>query len=99
MGIVDRVKLIVRSNVNSMLEKSSTPEADLNLFIMDMQKGIQQAEKEIQESVVRGKVLEMNITDQHKRAQEWDAKAQVAVRANRDDLATEALHQKMLAEE
>jgi len=99
MGILDRVGMIVRSNVNSMLDKSSNPEADLNYFMLEMQDGMRQTEKAVQDAVVQKKVFEMQAADQRKRAQDWDAKAQVAVRANRDDLATEALRQKLEAEQ
>jgi phage shock protein A len=99
MGILDRVSMIVRSNVNSMLDKSSNPEADLNYFMLEMQDGMKQTEKAVQEAVVQKKVYEMQAADQRRRATEWDAKAQTAVRANRDDLATEALRQKLQAEE
>ncbi len=95
MGILDRLGMIVRSNVNSVLDKSSNPEADLNLFMLEMQDGIKQAETGVQNSVVQEKMMAMNATDKRRQAQEWDAKAQVAVKANRDDLATEALRQKM----
>lgn len=99
MGILDRIGLIVRSNVNSVLEKSSNPEADLNLFMNDMRDGIKQVEGEIYNAVAREKMFEMNATDQRRKAQEWDAKAQTAVRAGRDDLATEALRQKLAVEQ
>ncbi len=99
MGILDRIGTIVRSNVNSILEKSSNPEADLNVFMLDMQDGIKQVDHEIREAIVRQKVYEMNAADQRKRALEWDAKAQTAVNAKRDDLATEALRQKLAFEE
>ncbi|MDB5079685.1 MAG: hypothetical protein JWP00_1609 [Chloroflexi bacterium] len=99
MGILDRVSMIVRSNVNSILDKSSNPEADLNYFMLEMREGMGQTEKAVQEAIVQKKVYEMQATDYRRRAQEWDAKAQTAVRANRDDLATEALRQKLQAEE
>ncbi len=99
MGILDRVGMIVRSNVNSMLDKSSNPEADLNYFMQEMQDGMKQTDKAVQDAIVQKKVFEMQATDQRRRAQEWEVKAQTAVRANRDDLATEALRQKLQAEE
>lgn len=99
MGILDRIGMIVRSNVNSALEKSSNPEADLNLFMLDMKDGMKQVETEVQNSVVRQKMFEMNAKQQRDRAQEWEKKAQTAVRANRDDLATEALRQKLAADQ
>ena len=95
MGILDRIGTIVRSNVNSMLEKSSNPEADLNVFMLDMQDGIKQVDHEIREAAVRQKMFEMNAVEQRRRAKEWEDKAQTAIRANRDDLATEALRQKL----
>lgn len=99
MGILDRVSMIVRSNVNSMLDKSSNPEADLNYFMLQMQDGMKQAETGVQEAVVQKKVYEMQAADFRRQAQSWDAKAQTAVRANRDDLATEALRQKLQNEQ
>jgi phage shock protein A len=99
MGILDRIGMIVRSNVNDMLDKSANPEADLNLFMLDMQKGIKQVEEEIYNSVAQQKMLEINATEARRKAQEWDAKAQTAVRAGRDDLATEALRLKLSAEQ
>jgi phage shock protein A len=82
-----------------MLDKSANPEADLNLFMLDMQKGIKQVEEEIYNSVARQKMLEINATEARRKAQEWDAKAQMAVKAGRDDLATEALRLKLSAEQ
>lgn len=99
MGILDRIGMIVRSNVNDMLDKSANPEADLNLFMLDMQKGIKQVEEEIYNSVARQKMLEINATEARRKAQDWDAKAQMAVKAGRDDLATEALRLKLSAEQ
>ena len=99
MGILDRIGMIVRSNVNDVLDKSANPEADLNLFMLDMQKGIKQVEEEIYNSVARQKMIEINATEARRKAQEWDSKAQLAVKAGRDDLATEALRLKLSAEQ
>ncbi len=99
MGILDRISTIVKSNVNSMLDKSSNPEADLNYFLVEMQDGIKQVETEIINAMARQKMLEMNANDQRRKAQEWDSKAQQAVKLGRDDLATEALRQKLAADQ
>jgi phage shock protein A len=95
MGILDRIGLIVKSNVNAALDKATNPEVELNGIMYDMQDSMKQLDKEVGDQLARAKMFEMNANDARRRAQEWDAKAQTAVRAGRDDLATEALRQKM----
>lgn len=99
MGILDRIGLIVRSNVNAALDKATNPEVELNGLLYDMQDAVKQTETEVQNAVTREKMFQMNANDARKRAQDWDAKAQTAVRHGRDDLATEALRQKLQAEQ
>lgn len=99
MGILDRISLIVKSNVNSALDKATNPEVELNGLLYDMQDAIKQSDTELRDAVAREKMYQMNAADARKRAEDWDAKAQTAVRHGRDDLATEALRQKLQAEQ
>lgn len=93
MGILDRVNMIVKSNVNDFLDKAANPKKDLDLYIYDMGDGIKEAEQGVQDTLVQVKMLENNAKEARNKAAQWEQRAEQAVKAGRDDLATEALRQ------
>lgn len=94
MGIFDRVSMIVRSNINDVLDKSTNPQMAMNQFMLEMQDGMKQAQQAVTDSAAQKKLFEMNATEARKKAGEWERRAETAVKAGRDDLASEALRQK-----
>lgn len=94
MGIFDRVSMIVRSNINDVLDKSTNPQMAMNQFMLEMQDGMKQAQLAVQDAAGQKKLFEMNATEARKKTDEWEKRAETAVKAGRDDLASEALRQK-----
>lgn len=99
MGILDRINMIVKSNVNDFLDKASNPRKDIDLYIFEMGDGIKEAEQNVTETLVQIKMLQQQANQARQQANEWGAKAEKAVRAGRDDLAMEALRQQKKFEE
>jgi phage shock protein A len=99
MGILDRVSMIVKSNVNDFLDKSTNPQMAFNQFMLEMQDGMKQAQQAVTDAHAQKKLFEINASDARKKADEWQRRAETAVRAGRDDLAQEALRQKMKFEQ
>ncbi len=99
MGTLDRISMIVKSNVNAMLEKAENPERELNYFILEMGDSIKQAEIEVQNALVQAKFLENQSNEARRKGQDWESKAERALKANREDLAREALRLKAQADE
>ncbi len=94
MGIFDRISMIVKSNVNDVLDKATNPQTAMNQFMYEMSDGIKQAQLAVQDAAGQAKLFEINAGEARKKSQEWERRAETAIRAGRDDLAQEALRQK-----
>ena len=94
MGIFDRLKTVISSNMNSLNSKAENPEKMLNQMIIDMNQQLIDSKKAVAMAIADEKRLEREVIENKAKAEEWEKKAVLAVRANRDDLAKEALLRK-----
>jgi phage shock protein A len=94
MGIFDRFKTVVSSNINDMISKAENPEKMLNQLVMDMNEQMIESKKAVAMAIADEKKLEREAAENKRQAEDWEKKAMLAVRANRDDLAKEALVRK-----
>ena len=98
MGIFDRLKTVISSNINDLINKAENPEKMLNQLIVDMNQQMLESKKSVAMAIADEKKLERELVEQKRVAGEWERKAIIAVKANRDDLAKEALGRKQEAE-
>ncbi len=94
MGILERVSMIVKSNVNDILDKAENPERQLNYFIVEMADSIKEAEVSTQSAMAQAKLLQLQSEEATRKGLDWEQKAERALKANREDLAREALRMK-----
>lgn len=94
MGIFSRLKTLISSNVNDMINKAENPEKMLNQLIIDMNEQLIESKKAVAMAIADEKKLERETANQDALAKEWERKAMLAVRAGQDDLAKEALIRK-----
>lgn len=94
MGIFDRFKRVVRSNLNDMISKAENPEKMLNQLIVDMNQQLIESKRSVAAAIADEKKIERQVKEQQAQAGEWERKAMLAVRAGKDDLAKEALVRK-----
>jgi phage shock protein A len=94
MGIFSRIGSLFKSNINDLISKSEDPEKMLNQVVLDMQNQLVEAKKQVAVSIADQKRLEKQRDEQGDLAQEWERKAMLAVRANDEGLAREALKRK-----
>ncbi|MEN6400129.1 MAG: PspA/IM30 family protein [Rectinema sp.] len=94
MGIFDRLKTVISSNINDAISKAEDPEKMLNQMLIDMNEQLVESKKAVAMAIADEKRLERELNDNKSQAAEWENKAMVAVRAGRDDLAKEALMRK-----
>jgi phage shock protein A len=94
VGIFDRFKRVVTSNINDMISKAEDPEKMLNQLIIDMNQQMIESKKAVALAIADEKKIERELLEQKRQADEWERKAVMAVKANRDDLAKEALTRK-----
>lgn len=93
-GILDRVSLLIRSNVNDLLDRSEDPEKTINQIIRDMAEAIQSAESQVAETIAQKNLVEANLETARKHSDQWGSKAELAVKRGSDDLAREALRRR-----
>jgi len=94
MGIFDRLKTVISSNLNALISKAENPEKMLNQMIIDMNEQLIESKKAVAMAIADEKKLEREMMENKTKAEEWEKKAMLAVRAGRDDLAKEALLRK-----
>lgn len=94
MGIFDRLKTVISSNINDLIAKAENPEKMLNQMIIDMNEQLISSKKAVAMAIADEKRLERELGENKGKAEEWEKKAMLAVRAERDDLAKEALLRK-----
>ncbi len=94
MGMFERLRRLIRSNVNEMVRKAEDPEKMLNQLILDMNKQLVEAKKNVATAISEEKRLGRQVDGQREKALEWERKAMVALKAGREDLAREALQRK-----
>jgi phage shock protein A len=91
MGIFDRIATLFKSNINDLISKAENPEKMLDQILVDMRNQLAQAKQQVASSIADEKRLKDQADAEYKGAQDWEAKAMLAVKEGRDDLAKQAL--------
>jgi phage shock protein A len=91
MGIFDRFSTMLRSNINDLIARAENPEKMLNQVIEDMRAQLAKARQEVAVAIADAAKLKKQAEDEQKQAQDWEQRAMLAVRQERDDLARQAL--------
>ncbi len=91
MGIFTRMRDIISSNINAMLEKAEDPEKLIKLMIQEMEDTLVEIKASCAGAMATTKKVERAETEARTRADQWAAKARLAVEKGRDGLAREAL--------
>lgn len=94
MGIFTRVRDIISSNINSMLDKAEDPEKLVKLMIREMEDALVEVKASCAGSMATRKRIQRETDEMKRRADEWNGKAELAINKGREDLAREALLEK-----
>ncbi|TVQ97264.1 MAG: PspA/IM30 family protein [Deltaproteobacteria bacterium] len=94
MGVFSRLGTLIKANINDLISRAEDPEKILNQLIVDMREQMIEAQKQVAASIADEKKLKKQLDNELQLSSEWEKKAMMAVRAGRDDLATEALNRK-----
>lgn len=94
MGVFTRLRDIISSNINAMLDKAEDPEKLLKLMIQEMEDTLIEIKAQCASAMAQSKMFGRTIGEARERADEWADKARLAVEKGREDLAREALHEK-----
>ncbi|MRH42858.1 PspA/IM30 family protein [Aquibacillus halophilus] len=89
-----RVKTVVSSEMNSMLDKAEDPVKMLDQFMREMESDIREVESAVAKQIANEKMLHRKYSDSQALVEKRQGQAEKAIEAGNDDLARRALEDK-----
>ena len=97
MNIFSRFIDIINANMNAILDKAEDPEKMLRMMIQEMEDTLIELKSSCAASMAEGAKLERNRKEAEEAEERWEKRAVLAVSKGKDDLAREALSEKISA--
>lgn len=93
-NIFRRINDIINSNINDLLDRIEDPERMIKQIIREMEENIARCRDDVIGAIASEKQLLRELEQQRKQAEDWQARAEQAMQAEREDLARTALARK-----
>ena len=98
MPLLDRVLMLVRANINDLVDKAEDPEKLLKQLLLDMQNQFLQVKTQLAIAIANQHLLEKKQRENLDQQAEWLRKAELAVQKGEEDLARTAVERSLTYE-
>lgn len=98
MGFFERIKRVLKGNLNQMISRAEDPEKMLNQLIGEMSQQLKESKNSVASAIVDEKRLERLTKSAYDETRKYDEQARTFVKAGKDAQAKEALLRKQEAE-
>src|SRR5690348_2028419 len=95
MKLLQRVMMLIRANINDIVEKSEDPEQQLQQLQQDLRNQMMQVKTQVATAIAQEHKLQMRCDELGKQATDWQRKAEAAVARGDDGQARKALEQRL----
>lgn len=93
--IFKRVKTILNSEFNNMLDKAEDPVKMVEQYLRDMSSDISEVEKSVASQIANEKLLDKKVLDLKEKVNKREEQAMLALQNDQEDLAKKALEDKL----
>ena len=91
MKLLERVSLLIRANLNDLVDKAEDPEKMIKQVMLDLHNQFIQVKTQLAVALTEQHMVEDKTTEARTKAAEWMRKAELAVDRGEDGLAKRAL--------
>ena len=94
VSLFKRITDILSANINDLIDRVEDPEVMIKQVILEMEDNIGRAREGVVDAIASEKQLQKELDSNRKQSEEWLAKAELALREGKEDLAKSALTRK-----
>ncbi len=94
MGTLQRISMMIRSNLNEMVSRAEDPARMLDQIIYDMRTQLVDAKRLVAVAIADERRVRRELDTHTQSAAGWEQRAMLAIRSGDDVLARQALHRK-----
>lgn len=97
MGTFSRLNQLLQANLRAVLDQAEDPDKLIAQTLSELNDGLKQARRDLITAEGTAKRLSSEVQDRQAEAEKWEERAVLALRAGDEELAREALRQKLQA--